>query len=77
MCGEIVKLRNLALPSPLKAEFILIDRGQNIIRINNPIPIRADGKVIEGSKSTKYLGILIDENLTWDQHINYISNKIK
>ena len=24
-------------------------------------------------KQVKYLGLIIDENLTWDHHINYIS----
>ena len=33
-------------------------------------------KNIEIVKSTKFLGIRIDEHMTWKTHISYITNKI-
>jgi len=35
-----------------------------------------DGKIIEQVKSTKFLGIIIDEDLSWKQHTSHISLKI-
>ena len=32
--------------------------------------------VIERENITKFLGVLIDENLSWKQHINHASTKI-
>lgn len=32
---------------------------------------------IERKSSLKYLGILIDENFTWKEHINYVTSKIR
>ena len=32
--------------------------------------------VIKREQSTKFLGILVDENLTWKSHIHYLENKI-
>ena len=35
-----------------------------------------DGNVIPFATNTKFLGISIDNNLTWKAHINYITTKI-
>ena len=35
-----------------------------------------DGNIIPFTNNTKFLGINIDNNLTWKAHINYISTKI-
>ena len=35
-----------------------------------------DGGEVKRTKCVKYLGMLVDDKLTWDQHIDYISNKI-
>jgi len=35
-----------------------------------------DGLKIERDKVTKFLGVFIDENLSWKHHINYISTKV-
>lgn len=35
-----------------------------------------DGKIIKKVECCKYLGILIDSDLTWQEHINYIYNKL-
>ena len=38
--------------------------------------IQIDNYVLERVSSTKFLGVLIDENLTWKSHIALVSNKI-
>ena len=35
-----------------------------------------DNIFIERENVTKFLGVLIDENLSWKQHINNVSTKI-
>ena len=41
-----------------------------------PISITANGKTINEISETKFLGVMLDNNLCWDVHINYISKKI-
>ena len=35
-----------------------------------------DNNQIQRSESIKFLGVFLDENLTWKEHIKYIENKI-
>ena len=35
-----------------------------------------NGKIIQNVKCCKYLGILIDTDLKWQDHINYVCNKL-
>ena len=44
---------------------------------DNLIALRIDGELIKRAKKAKYLDIIIDETLTWDEHIIKISFKIK
>ena len=39
--------------------------------------VRAQSNVIKRVNKTKSLGFVIDEFLTWDKHIEYITKKIK
>ena len=36
-----------------------------------------DGKVIQRVEVARYLGIHVDEKLSWSQHVNYICKKIR
>ena len=38
--------------------------------------ITLDGQCIEQAFSVKYLGLMIDNNLSWHDHVNYIAGKI-
>ena len=38
--------------------------------------IYLDNIKISWSKTAKFLGVIIDENLSWKNHINYIEGKI-
>ena len=40
------------------------------------IQICIDGSNIENTKTSKFLGIYIDQSLTWDEHIKYTCNKL-
>ena len=61
----------------LKSEFMLSGTSANILKIGELLAIRFDGHTIKRVRKAKYLGIIIDEKLTWEDHIDYISLKIK
>ena len=42
----------------------------------NDISIKIQNVKIMPSNYVKYLGVLIDENLSWDQHVKDLSNKL-
>lgn len=43
---------------------------------SGPLHLTVDGALVERVSSTKYLGVLIDDHLTWALHINNISCKL-
>ena len=49
----------------------------NILKIGELLAIRVDGYTIKRVRKAKYLGMIIDEKLTWENHIDHISLKIK
>ena len=45
--------------------------------LREPLPfLKMDNIVIERENVTKFVGVLIDKNLSWKQHINNVSTKI-
>src|SRR6218665_3343466 len=39
-------------------------------------PVQIDNIPIPQTKSVKSLGVIVDQNLTWSEHITQISNKV-
>jgi len=58
-----------------KTNFIIFRSHRKSIP-NQNFNISIDNKPILQVKSTKFLGVYVDEHLTWKQHITQISNKI-
>ena len=44
--------------------------------LNHDVKLLIDGQAINEVQKTKFLGIIIDNQLTWKWHINYIAGKI-
>ena len=62
----------------IKTKFRLIGSVQKIQPLNNLIAIRVNGRLLKRvKKEFKYLGSIVDEKLTWDDHIDYNSVKIR
>ena len=40
------------------------------------IPLQINNYPIERGKEVKFLGFILDENLSWKAHVNYITTKI-
>ena len=63
--------------STLKTEFLLSGTSSNILKVGELLSVRVDGHALKLFRKAKYLGIIIDAKLTWEDHIDYISLKIK
>ena len=44
--------------------------------MNEAIDLKIDESIINRVRECKFLGTVIDENLTWKPHINLITSKI-
>ena len=57
-----------------KTNYIILKSKQKLI--NDKLNIKIDNIEIEQVSVTKFLGIIINENLTWENHIKAVKNKI-
>ena len=57
-----------------KTNYMLFSNRKKILNQNMNVII--DESVITGAKDCKFLGVIIDENLTWMKHINLVTSKI-
>ena len=60
----------------IKTEFMIIGSTQNVLKFGDLIAIRIDDQLIKRVAHVKYLGIVVDDRLTWKEHVSYISKKI-
>ena len=59
-----------------KTHFMIFHRAKLKRHQKNNITINIANEHIMEAKSTKFLGVIIDQSLTWIDHINYVQNKI-
>ena len=69
------KANRLTLNSE-KSNFVVFRSRQNKIT-NLPGQIHFENTCINRSESAKYLGVILDEHLTWNQQITEVCNKLK
>ena len=69
-----LKSRKLSL-NMMKTEFMIIGSTQNVLKFGDMIAIRIDDQLIKRVAHVKYLGIIVDDQLTWKEHVDYISKK--
>ena len=55
-----------------KSNFILFSNK----KVEHELNIILDGKSLERVESTKFLGVIVDERLSWKQHIKYVKSKV-
>ena len=58
-----------------KTEFVLFK--SRLISFDSEIEIFIDGRKLTPSSSIKYLGVIIDQHLTWSDHTSDISAKLR
>ena len=60
-----------------KTEFMVIGSTQRLNSFSdNQVNVEIDAKLITKVKEAKSLGVIIDEHLSWSNHISVLSNKI-
>lgn len=57
-----------------KTKYLILHRKKNIP--NNLEPIRIGNSILIEEQSIKFLGVVVDNRLTWNSHIQYINSKI-
>ena len=73
---EWLKANRLGL-NIIKTEYMIIGTAQNLIQFGKIPGINKDNTVLKRVPFTKSLGIIIDETLSWENHVEYISTEIK
>ena len=59
----------------VKTEFMLIGTSHNMLRFGNLLAVRIDDHLMKRAHKTKYLGIIVDDSVTWNEQIDFISTK--
>ena len=77
---EMEKVQSWFLANKLQINYTktnyMIFKSRNMNVDGNLVHIRFNDTTIQRVKSTKFLGVIIDESLSWKDHINHISLKI-
>ena len=74
--SDWLKANKLSL-NAIKTEFMLLGSSQRILKFGSLIAIRVDNNLIRRTSFVKYLGVIIDETLSWDMQIDSISKKMR
>ena len=61
----------------LKTEYMIIGTEQSLIQLESIPKIKIKDRIFIVLKKTKALGRIIDDNLQWNHHIDYICSKVK
>ena len=77
---EWLKCNRLSL-NALKTEFMIMGTSQKLSNLDidpsmTPFKLILNNYEIRRVKKTKYLGMIVDYRLTWEDHIDYITLKI-
>ena len=72
---EWLRINKLRL-NAAKSSFIVFDRYPNLDTLSIPLDLEKECLFIEETKSQKYLGLMIDNLLNFQDHIDYVKSKI-
>ena len=73
--SEWMRVNKLS-PNPKKTEFMVIGHSLKTKNLNIPQTLRLNGSDIKKVDQAKSLGIIIDENLTWDGQYKRVKGKM-
>ena len=60
-----------------KCNYMYFDPGNTCARSNKHYNISINGHKINRVNNIKFLGVIIDDNLSWIPHIEYLNKKLK
>ena len=59
-----------------KTKYSIVGSHTKLANLNYHFDVKIDEHCLERAKTYKYLGIDLDENFSWDSHINNIVKKV-
>ena len=59
-----------------KTNFMIMGTPQKTFKFKNDVSVLLDGRCLSRVNKTKFLGVIIDENLSFKYHVEAISNTI-
>ena len=71
-----LKANKLSL-NALKTELMLLGTTRNIRKLGSLLAIRIDSHLIRRVYQSRYLRLIVDDKLSWTEHMAYISAKIR
>ena len=71
--SEWLKVNKLSL-NVKKTHYMIFSNKK--VKERPSIDLKIDGETLSEVKKTKFLGVVIDNKLSWKDHVNYISGKI-
>ena len=60
-----------------KTEYMVVGHKRQTNRIHGPLEVDINGGPIKRVKKVKYLGVTVDENLTWNEQNKNLKVKLK
>ena len=73
--SEWMRIKRLS-PNPAKTEYMIIGHSRQLNTLNISNTLMLNDAVIKRVTKTKSLGIIVDENLKWDENFNTVKGKI-
>ena len=71
-------MRNKLSLNVRKTELLVLGSKQRLCRINDEnINVHINGTKLTRVRKCKHLGVIIDENLSWNDHVQHIEKKVK
>ena len=68
---------NKMVPNTKKTKYLIIGTVQKLLHSRNPsLDLTLCGTPIEEAKDEKLLGVKIDKHLNWDNHIDFLIDKL-
>ena len=74
--AEWLRLNKLSLNTD-KTEYMVVGHKRQTNSISEPIEIKINEEPIKRVQTVKYLGTMVDENLTWNEQYKKLKGKIK
>ena len=60
-----------------KSEFLIVGHKSRLNGIEKPVQLMTDEDSVRRVQKVKYLGLAVDENLTWNEQCKSLKDKIK
>ena len=73
--SEWLRVNKLS-PNPSKTEYLIIGHPRKTKDVNIPNGLKLNDSEIKRVSKTKSLGVMVDENLKWDEQFKTVKNKI-